>query len=470
MNENCKLEIKNYPWYTAYVLASPTYSLLVIGAFLIVGYFVVRLPLLSRIYLPGSLIAGLILLSLGPQVAGQYFADWQLSSSFYQFWQLLPKNLINVVFACLFLARPMFPYKKMWQLAGPQVAFGQMLAWGQYALGGLVTLLILIPVFKARSITAALIEMSFEGGHGTVSGLTPVFNTLSFQEGHELALGLATLSLCTALFSGVLLVNWGRRRGYIKAVYKRNLRERIYHRRIQYELHKRGVRLRDHFKPKWLMSHVLLIAISVLFGWLIYKGLVFVEVYTWGKHGLMALRYVPFFPFCMFGGIIAQIFWSRLGFKTSRPLIELMSSVALSVLITTAIATMSINMISKNIEVFAILAFTGIVWILFGFTVLARFMFKKNWFQNGIVNAAQSMGMTATGLLFLHMVDPEDKTSAAESFGVKQLMFEPFVGGGIITALSMPIIIAIGLPLFTLIAACVCLFWMILGLTYFGRR
>ncbi len=452
------------------MLAIQTYSLLVVGAFLIVGYLVVRLPLLSRAYLPGSLIAGALLLLVSPQIAGQYFPDWQLNAHFYEFWRMLPKQLINIVFASLFLARPLFPMKKMWSMAGPQVAFGQMLAWGQYALGGIVTLLILIPFFKARDITAALIEVSFEGGHGTVSGMAPVFNNLGFQDGQEVALGLATLSLCTALVSGVLLVGWGRRRGHIKAVYKTNLRERIYHRRIIHELNKKGVKLREHLTPKWVFSHVVLIGLSVLIGWFIYQGLLLVEVNTWGKHNVTALRYVPFFPFCMFGGMIAQIIWSKLGLSTSRPLVELLSSIALSILIATAVATMSINAIGHNIGIFLVLAVTGIVWILFGFTVLARHMFKKHWFQNGIVNAAQSMGMTATGLLFLHMVDPDDKTNSAESFGFKQLMFEPFVGGGIVTALSMPAIIAIGLPMFTAIAAGICAFWMVIGVTYFGRK
>ncbi|MFO0971796.1 MAG: hypothetical protein U0520_05640, partial [Candidatus Saccharimonadales bacterium] len=121
-------------------------------------------------------------------------------------------------------------------------------------------------------------------------------------------------------------------------------------------------------------------------------------------------------------------------------------------------------------DIFLILAATGVLWILFGFLFLARHMFKKNWFANAIVNAAQSMGMTATGLLFLHMVDPNDKTNAAESFGFKQLMFEPFVGGGIITALSMPAIIAIGLPMFTAMAAGICAFWMVTGILYFGKK
>lgn len=453
------------------MVATQTYALLVLGAFLVVGYLAVRLPLISRVYLPGSLIAGFILLVLGPQVSGFHFPDWQLNAGFYEFWRILPKHLINVVFACLFLARPFFSLKKMWKLAGPQVAFGQMIAWGQYAFGGLLTLLVLIPIFQVRPITAALIEISFEGGHGTVSGLTPVFQRLSFQEGQDIALGLATLSLCTALISGVILVNWGKRRGHIKAVYKRSLRERIYHRRIIHELNKKGIKLRDQLTPRLVASHLFLIVLAVFFGWLIYQGLLLVEQYTWAANGGMeVLGYVPFFPFCMFGGMIAQWLWSRLRFTTSRPLVELLSGIALSLLIASAVATMSLTYITTHIATFGLLALTGICWIIFCFVVLARRMFKKDWFQNGIVNAAQSMGMTATGLLFLHMVDPDDKTSAAESFGFKQLMFEPFVGGGVVTALSMPAIIAIGLPAFTAITAIICIFWMVIGLVYFGRR
>ncbi len=453
------------------MLASQTYSILVIGAFLIVGYLAVRLPFISRAFLPGSLFAGMLLLVFGPQIAGSYFPSWQISNEFYNFWQLLPKQLINVVFACMFLARPLSNIRKMWKLAGPQVAFGQMIAWGQYALGGLLTLFILIPLFKVKAITAALIEVSFEGGHGTVSGLTPVFTKLNFQEGHDLAIGLATVSLVTALVAGMILVSWGKRRGHIKEIYKRSLRQRIYHRRIIHELNKKGIKLRDKLTINLVFSHIILIIISVVFGWLIFQSLLLIEQLTWGANdGIQALRYVPFFPFCMFGGMVAQIVWSKLKFETFRPLVELLSSIALSILIASAVATMSLTYIRSHLAVFGLLAVTGIIWIIFCFVVLARRMFKKDWFQNGIVNAGQSMGMTATGLLFLNMVDPEDKTSASESFGFKQLMFEPFVGGGIVTALSMPAIIAIGLPLFTLITGAICLFWMIIGLVYFGAR
>jgi ESS family glutamate:Na+ symporter len=46
--------------------------------------------------------------------------------------------------------------------------------------------------------------------------------------------------------------------------------------------------------------------------------------------------------------------------------------------------------------------------------------------------------MAVTGLMLMRIADPRNKTPAIESFGYKQLLFEPFVGGGLITALSIP--------------------------------
>ncbi len=68
------------------------------------------------------------------------------------------------------------------------------------------------------------------------------------------------------------------------------------------------------------------------------------------------------------------------------------------------------------------------------------------------------------------MVDPDDKTSSMESFGYKQLLFEPLMGGGIVTALSMPLILLLGLVPFTVICATICIAWLLLGLLFFKKK
>lgn len=155
--------------------------------------------------------------------------------------------------------------------------------------------------------------------------------------------------------------------------------------------------------------------------------------------------------------------------KVSRTIVQLISSITLSGLIMTAIGTMDLSFLSSDGAVFGLLYTVGVVWTLFSFLFMGRRMFKEYWFQNAIISFGQSMGMTATGLLFAQMVDPKNRTNAVESFGYKQLLFEPIMGGGIVTALSMPIIALVGLLPFTIISGVIMVFWAIFGMYKFGN-
>jgi hypothetical protein len=73
----------------------------------------------------------------------------------------------------------------------------------------------------------------------------------------------------------------------------------------------------------------------------------------------------------------------------------------------------------------------------------ARF-FPAHWFDRGIADYGQSQGNVATGFILAEMADPAHTTGAALGYGYKQLFYEPFLGGGILTALSVPLIISIG--------------------------
>lgn len=445
-------------------------GLLLLGA-VVGGYILARLSFIRRLFLPTSLVAGLLLLVMGPQIAGKFFPTFQIPTEFYEMWSTLPKYMITLVFAGLFLGKPLLSFKKMWRLSGPQVAFGQTIAWGQYVVAGLVTLCVLTPLFAMPTYSAALLEISFEGGHGTVAGMTPVFQDLDFETGRQLATGLATASLVSALVIGIILINWARRKGHLAAGGPVAVaRNKVYYRQIVSAIRKKGVSFRKIVTLPSLMLHGALLLSGVAIGWLIHQGLLWIEAMTWGQDGQKFFVYVPLFTFAMFGGMIAQVIWVKCGFKIVREVVELISTLTLTLLIMAAIGTMSLEFLVSDGAVFVILYCTGALWILFSFFVLARRMFTKYWFQNAIVSFGQAMGMTATGLLFAQMVDPKNKTNAVEAFGYKQLMFEPLMGGGLVTALSMPLILLMGLPLFTALCAGVMAFWLSIGLIYFGRR
>jgi ESS family glutamate:Na+ symporter len=55
-------------------------------------------------------------------------------------------------------------------------------------------------------------------------------------------------------------------------------------------------------------------------------------------------------------------------------------------------------------------------------------------------------------LLLLRMADPRGSSRAMEGFSFKQLVFEPFLGGGLVTALAPIALVSWGLPLFNGVA------------------
>jgi ESS family glutamate:Na+ symporter len=452
---------------------SHVYSALMLAVVFVVAYTISRAPTIRRFYLPASLVAGVLLLVLGPQVAGKYFSDFQISQFFYDVWAPLPGILINVVFACLFLGHPPLSIKKIWKLSGSQIAFGQMIAWGQYLVGGLVTLLVLIPLFNVVPVTASLLEVSFEGGHGTVVGLGPVFNDLNYQIGQEIAYGLATASLVTTLILGVILIQWGRHRGLMRPDVNpaHQYKKSFYNYTLVHDIRKKALRLVDKHMTVWkLIKQIALVAISIFVGWLLREGLVLIDQVFLVPHGLKFFSYVPLFSICMFGGLIVNYACIKLNIRVSSTANSMISDLALGVLIMTAVGTMSLGFFNGNAGTFWILYAAGSIWIISSVLILARRMFHRYWFQNAVVSFGQAMGMTATGLLFAQMVDPKNRTGAVDAFGYKQMLFEPFMGGGLITAVSMPLIMAIGLPIFTAICGGIVLFWMLMGLFYFGRR
>lgn len=420
---------------------------------------------LQKFFIPSALVAGFIGLIMGPQVLGT------IPQEMTSYWAGWPKYLISVVFAGLFLGKVIPSRKEIWRMAGPMVAFGNTLAWGQYVIGIGVTLAVLTPVFGTSPLAGSLIEIGFEGGHGTAAGLAPTFEELGWAEGSDIALGLATVSIITAVCLGILFVNiYSRKSGSHFTDPEFRKKQRIQMIRSGYNLINFGRKIQAN--PKAIAINIVAFAIAIGIGWLMLKGFVFAEELALGDSTDMRFFvHLPLFPLAMIGGLIVQMTLRKLGRQTliQRRTAEIISILALDVLIASAIATVSLTAISNNLPVFLTFWVLGVAWIVFGFLVLAPRMFKTYWFEKGMTNMGQSMGMTATGLLLGRLSDPVNKSGARESFAYKQLVFEPFMGGGLVTVGSVIVLYEFG-PVPVLIGVTIItLFWLWLGLRL-GKR
>ncbi len=468
---------------TMFTLLNVLFAFVMVGVLLLIARFVKhKIKLFQTLYLPESIIAGAIALILGPGILGaisvalgtqpdSYLATGAFPEEMRTVWSQSPGVFINIVFAALFLGENIPDPKSIWRKTAPQVAFGQTLAWGQYTLGILLTLLVLSPLFGINPIAGALIEIAFEGGHGTAAGMANTMKDLGFAEGGDLALGLATVGIISGILFGTGLAHWGRKKGYIQEELKEvksgdaQFQEMVIETEPSDILAKRA-RLMHNLLIDPLSLNFGFTGLAVVIGWMILQVLTWIESLTWGRGGLELIGAVPLFPMALIGGIVIQLVMKRLDLDTliMRRLQERIAGVALDVLVVTALATINLAVLGANIGVFLSLATIGIAWNVLAFLYLAPRILPLYWFERGIGDMGQSMGVTATGILLIRMVDAENRTGAFESFAYKQLFFEPIVGGGLFTAAAPALIVQFGSISILMLTTGLLAFWLIFGI------
>jgi len=463
-------------------------SFLVLGVVLLLGKLIrLKSPQLQSLFIPSSLIGGFLALLLGPELLGNlvswagfneyFFSDGLFPAEMLDVWTTLPGLFINIIFATLFLGKKIPGIREIWFLAGPQVAHGQTIAWGQYVFGILVTLLILTPFFGIDPMAGALIEISFEGGHGTAAGMAATFEELGFSDAADLALGLATVGILFGVVFGIVLLNYGVRKGKTEVLSSADhisLDERYQSGIIDFDSRESAGKITtrpESIEP--LSLHFAYVGVAIGIGYIILQVLILIEKITWGNAtDIYLMSHIPLFPLAMIGGILLQLFLDKFDVHQTldRNLMMRIQGLSLDILITSAIATLSLTVIGNNLMPFLILATVGIAWNMIAFLFLGPRMMPSYWFERSIGNFGQSMGMTASGLLLMRIADPGNRSPALEGFGYKQLLFEPIVGGGIFTAASVPLIFYFGPLPVLILAAIIMLFWSGLGLFYFGRK
>ena len=402
---------------------------------LVVGKVVrMRVPVLQRLYLPSSVIGGLIGLAV-LSVAGDRVPREVVDAM-----RKVPGFLINVVFATLFLGKALPNVRRIVSLAYPQLVMGQIIAWGQYVVGLGLAGFVLSRWFGVPPCFGNLIEIGFEGGHGTVGGMLESFSAAGWEEGAALGFTVATAGMVVGIVAGMAMINWAHARGIVAEVVPFAQRRR--HER-------RGVHLR-RFRPsaglQTVMSdsvdslawHIAVVGVAIAIG----VGILWLMKLT----GWKVFDGFPLFPLCMIGGILLQSAAKWLGqdLLVDHGQMERISGASLDFLVVSAVATISVRVVADNWVALAALVVAGTIWSVFAVLWFGPRCFKEAWFERSIADFGQATGVTATGLMLLRTVDPDSRTCAAASFGYKQLLHEPIMGGGIWTALAFTLVVDIG--------------------------
>lgn len=162
----------------------------------------------------------------------------------------------------------------------------------------------------------------------------------------------------------------------------------------------------------------------------------------------------PLFPVAVIGGFIVQWVLTRTGYaqRIDKRAVKGISAVALDALLVCAIGTMSLATLGSNVPAIVVFTVIGVLWSVVTLLWWGRLFHRRNWFEHSIADFGQSQGNVATGFVLADMVDPARKSSTANDYGYKQLLYEPLLGGGLLTALSVPLITEFGLSGFTVVS------------------
>lgn len=381
------------------------YEDLVIFGLLLLGGFFLRevIKPLQKLYLPASLIGGVLGLILGPQVFG-FIPKPESFSSFSG--TLINLMLTGIVFGVMVNKEKITSYL--------DYSFANQSVYGmQMALGPIVGLL-LAGIWPTLPESWGIMGLyAFHGGHGTAATAGTLFNELGVADNQTAGAVLATIGLIVAMTVGMAMVNFGIRKGWAKYVKEPNSQPAwaLGGPLPEDKRSSIGSTVTTSIGVNHLALQLSWLFLSYFVGKMLIKGLVFV----WPAASNI--------PSMLYGILGATIVWPllktlKLDCYVDKKAISQLCSLCMEIIVLTVVATLNLKFLAANIVPILIYAV-----IVLGMTLLLSFYLpyrfaEDEWFEKGCMIFGHTTGTGATGFALLRAVDPESKSSVGDAHGV----------------------------------------------------
>jgi ESS family glutamate:Na+ symporter len=444
-------------------LAQPLLPLALLAGLLVVGRWIGQGIQMKRLGLPESLLAGGLGLLLAPGGPLPVLPPTVVS-----FWAELPLALLTLVFGSLLVAKPLPKPGPLWRPLRAQILLALVLAFGQFLVGALVVGLVLQPWLGVSPVMACLIEVAFEGGHGSAAAMGPTYERLGLVGGQDLGLAMATVGLLTASLVGGLLVVWGRWRGWLATPHlgEAQLAET---KPVLAAQEKPGESLGKGPPPADAAPSSPAPALAAKPGpwaavarWLVNLGLAGVAVALgWGAQLLLGLAanrlgggvavlvsVLPVFPLALLASLLVRWVLEQWNLTdwASAPVQQRIGTLAADLLIVAATASLNLGLLTRSWEPLLVLSLAGLAWNLGVVVLLGQRLMPAPWFERSLVEFGQATGVVASGLLLLQMAEAEGRAEVLTPFSIKQLLLQPLLAGGLITVAAPLAVHSWGLP------------------------
>ncbi|MFN9644994.1 MAG: sodium/glutamate symporter [Cyanobacteriota bacterium] len=401
--------------------------------------------------IPEALLAGLLGLMLSRQ------GPWPLlPEGVTRLWEGLPLILLTLVFGSLLVGKPIPRPAGLWRPLGAQVLLSLTLAFGQYLVGGLVVLWVLQPWLGVSPVMACLIEVAYEGGHGSAAAMAPTYSALGVEGAEDLGLALATVGLLASTVVGGLLVLVARWRGWVPPPPAPGVETAT-----PAGGEGPGAPEGRLARARAWAVNLALAGLAVAVGWGMLAGLQALAP-AFGSGAAEVIGTFPVFPLALLGSLGVRLLLERTGTAAlaSAPIQNRISTLAADLLIAAATACLDLTSLSHLWRPLLVLGVAGLLWNLLVVLLPGRWMLPDPWFPRGLVDFGQSTGVAASGLLLLNMIDPRDANDVLTPISIKQLLLQPFVAGGVVTVVAPLAVSRWGLPAWTALCLVLVMLWV----------
>ena len=408
-------------------------ELAVLMVFLLVGFSLREvIKPLQKLFLPAGLIGGAVALILGPQVLGLITIPEGISG--------MSSPMINVVLTCTIFGT-VISREKMKSYVGSiniialtyfsQLMVGTLAGWGLSKVWtGLPECWGVMSVF------------TYWGGHGAGASGGQLFEDLGVPGMLSMGIVLSTLGLIVAMVAGMVLVNYGARKGHAK-----------YLTNIEGGLVKTVSGPIPKEKQKSLGNAT--VASDAINGLAMQLGLIMVSMWVGTKlFGLLktVVPAVSKIPSLLYGIVGALIVWGilravKLDGYADKKAIDNISGVALEICICSATATLNLNMFLENLIPILIHMVIIIALMYFVCLVLVKRWMGENWLETALLFFGQSTGSSPSGLALARCTDPDTQNITAwEGFGVAVGVFSP-ISSTLVAILPLLAVQSVWLPI-----------------------
>lgn len=368
-----------------------------------------KIKLLQNLFLPASVLAGLMGLFLGNQFLNVVVLSPGAGS--------YGGAIIIVLFASVLLGhtgRTEGFGELFWESRDScfNVAAWEWFQWGIGILAGIFLTRTLFP-HVAESVGMTM-PSGFAGGYGYGGAVGTALENMGLEGGLGFGMTFATIGMLVAIICGMLNINIGLRKGYLN--FTKEL-SKIPEDELS------GFLKEEHQEPMGMNTmnsssidplgwHVVLVLLAAGLGWLTNYH---VKALTGADVPALCLALI-------WGFSIQKILDAvRIGKHVDKKVTTRIGSTLTDYMVFFGICTINKQFVATNWLLIVLLSVVGIIVNMVYFWVLCPRTYRNNWFERGIIPFGMLSGVLASGITLLRVVDPEFKSHALEDFGIAQI-------------------------------------------------